>query len=215
MPKDAIITLPNDDHTTTYLYRWSQQIITESVRHGVRFVKLVGKKAVRSELEGRIKKIKPSFIFLNGHGNSRTVTGYNEEPLVVCEDNENVLAGSITYALSCSSASELGKSSIEHGAKAYIGYAQDFYFMYEEHSLTHPENDSIAGYFLDPAYSVARALMKGNSAGEATNRGLEMHKKSMRALITSEAPFGAEQMLPYLFFNMTNLICHGDRCAKI
>ena len=61
-----------------------------------------------------------------GHGSPDCVTGGNREVLVKVGENENILDSTIVHSLSCSSASILGPKSVKAGAKAFIGYNQDF-----------------------------------------------------------------------------------------
>jgi len=72
-----------------------------------------------------------------------------DEILVEVGENEYILKDTIVFSLSCSSAKRLGISSIKAGAKAYIGYNEDFIFAYTDGFLTRAEQDPLAKLFLD------------------------------------------------------------------
>ena len=85
-----LITRPNHDITTSYLYYWSLILIEYAKEIGLSVVDLKGKRANEKEFISVIKKVKPDFIVLNGHGNEETVTGYDNKPLVNL-DNVDIL----------------------------------------------------------------------------------------------------------------------------
>jgi len=72
-----LITRPNHDITTNYLYYWSQKIIDEADKKGVKTVDLRGKRANKKEFTSIINKIRPRFVVLNGHGDNKSVTGFD------------------------------------------------------------------------------------------------------------------------------------------
>src|SRR3989344_6832419 len=116
-----LITRPNHDFATNYLFYWSIALIEQAKRKNVPVSDLSKKRANVKEFTSVMKKTKPSLIVFNGHGNDTFVTGYNNEPLVQVNKNHTTLAGSVVYARSCRSASKLGQQAIAAGCKAYIG----------------------------------------------------------------------------------------------
>src|SRR3989338_250123 len=116
-----IITRPQHDITTRYLSSWAGDIIDFAKKKGIGVCDLVREKANRAEFEGRVKKIKPKVIFLNGHGCDDCVTGHDNNVLVSVDKNHNILNNKITYALSCNSGKKLGPKVVENGTATYIG----------------------------------------------------------------------------------------------
>jgi len=80
--KKLLITRPEHDYGTKYLSAWSTKIIKEALAKGVNVIDLHGNKAKQKEFEGRIKKLDPSLIILNGHGDENTVAGFDNEHII-------------------------------------------------------------------------------------------------------------------------------------
>ena|SRR3989344_1092432 len=107
-----LTTRPNYDYTTRYISTWAQKVIGEARKKGHLVLDLEGKRASRDEFESMVGKRNPSLIFLNGHGSDSIVTGQDGEVLIEAGKNEEILQGTIVYALSCRSAKVLGAASV-------------------------------------------------------------------------------------------------------
>lgn len=210
-----LITRPNHDITTNYLYFWSKKIIEEAIRDNEKVVDLKEKRANKKEFTSIIIKTKPSFIVINGHGDENTITGYDNEPLVRSGNNESILRNAIIYARSCSCAKKLGPASIAKGTRAFIGYTDEFVFLIDENYVTQPLNDRTASLFLEASNYVAISLLKRHSASQANNRSKEIFKNTIRKYMTSEAAKVDSELLPYLFWDMNHQKCMGDGKAII
>ena len=92
-----IITLPEHDLTTRYLSCWSKQIIELAKKKGLEIFELKKEKANKKEVIGRIKKLNPSLVVLNGHGNDHSVSGHDNKVILQVGANEEVLSSRITY----------------------------------------------------------------------------------------------------------------------
>lgn len=149
-----LVTRPNYDYTTRYISAWAKKIIDLAQSKGNIVLDLDKERACKKELESMIQKRNPSVIFLNGHGNDDALTGQDGAVILQAGENERVLEGTITYALSCRSAKILGKQSVVSGTRAYIGYEEDFTFMYESEKRTRPDEDRITALFLDSSNQV-------------------------------------------------------------
>lgn len=210
-----LITRPNHDVTTNYLYHWAGLVIKEAQKKNFSIVDLKGKRANQKELTNIIKKINPSLIFFNGHGDDYLVAGYDDQILVRSNENEFLLKGKIVYALSCRSASGLGRDCIKTGTKAYLGYKEDFIFMFDKGCVSRPLSDKIATYFLAPSNHLIISLLKNNTAGQAYKKSQQTFKKSIKKLLTSESPQDDKMIIPYLVWDMNCQVYIGDQGAKI
>lgn len=208
-----LITRPNHDITTNYLYYWSEQIIDFASEKGVSVFDLAGKKATKNEFVGRMKKLNPKFVMFNGHGNPGAIGGYNNETLVDMKNIE-ILEGRIIFSRSCSSAQVLGASSVKNGG-AFIGYNDDFVFLIDNAHVTKPLNDKLAALFLAPSNHVAVALLKQHSAGEATERSRAMFRQSIVKALSTDATDDDKDALPYLVWDMSHQVCLGDQTLKV
>ena len=212
---NLLITRPNHDVTTNYLYYWSQKILDVANEKGIRTVDLKGKRANKKEFTSVINKIKPHLVILNGHGDDRTITGFDNKILLEVGSNEKLLEGKIAYAVSCSSAKMLGPKCINSGTHAYIGYTDDFAFIIDESKITKPLEDKTACLFLEPSNQVAISLIKGNNTSSSYKRSQEFFKRNISHLLTSESPKEEKEALPYLLWDMRNQVCLGDQKASL
>ncbi len=210
-----LITRPNHDVTTNYLFYWSLKIIELADKKGFEIIDLKAQRANRKEFINIINKTKPVFIVLNGHGNETTITGFNDENLIQIDENEKLLSGKIAYVVSCKSAKKLGPQCVDSGTKAYIGYIDDFTFMLDETKISKPLEDKTAQLFLEPSNQIAISLLKGNSAGDSYKKSQEFFQRNIRRLLTSETASSDKGVLPFLFWDMKNQVCIGDQNAAI
>lgn len=210
-----IITRPNHDYTTNYLFMWSKFILDAASRAKTPIVDLAGKKATRNNFESRVKKLKPNFIMINGHGNDDFVCGQKNEILVKKGDNDGILNNTVVYARACSSASGLGEACIKNINTTYIGYNADYFFMFDEDKLFHPLDDNSAKMFLDPSNYVAISLLKGHTAQESNQRSKDEIRKNILKLLANTAADGDQSMLPLMISNYNHQVCLGDGNAAI
>ena len=127
----VLVTRPEHDPTTKYISCWSQAIIDLASSKGIAVFDLRKESANQQELVGRIEKLNPTFVILNGHGDDASVTGHNNEILIQSGNNEHLLYSRITYALSCNSAAVLGVAATQVAVTTYIGYTDEFIFSYK------------------------------------------------------------------------------------
>lgn len=215
MDKDVLITRPKYDYTTRYISTWSEKVIDFVKLKGAILIDLLGGRATRKELESILHKKNPRFVIINGHGNDTLVCGQDGEVLIEAGINDNVLKSRIVYALSCRSAKILGLKSIESGASAYIGYVEDFIFMYSNEKRGHPLEDKTAELFLEPSNQVAISLLKGRTAGEAHQNSKRFFFRNIQKLLTSESSLEDSSTLRYLFWDMQHQVCLGDQSAVL
>lgn len=210
-----LITRPNHDITTNYLCVWSEFVVNCAKGLKKEVIDLFSKRANYNEFHSIIKKVKPKFLFLNGHGNDETVTGFDNEPILEASKDLEILFGRIVYARSCRSAKKLGKMSIKNGCEAYLGYDEDFVFMIDDDFVMKPEKDKIAEMFIKPSNQVAVSIVKGNSVGEADKKSKELLKKNIQQLMLSTVPKWQKDLIPYLLWNYNHQVCLGDQNARL
>ncbi len=208
-----LITRPEHDDTTHYLSYWSKNSIEIAQARGITVFDLSREKANRNKTEGILAKQNPKLVIFNGHGKEDAVRGHKNEPLIIAKQNETLLKEKITYAISCRSGKKLGPESIKQGAKAYLGYEEDFIFFYEPKKITEPLNDKTAELFLEPSSEAILSLIKGNTVEEAEKRTKNMFKENMKKLLSSESTNADASMARYLWWNMKHLSVYGDKTA--
>jgi hypothetical protein len=155
-----------------------------------------------------IGRIDPGLVFLNGHGNENQVTGQDNEALLSLGDNENILKDKTVYALSCRSGKLLGPGSIKSGTSSYIGYEEDFIFLYDEKRINRPREDKTAEIFLEPSNQVMISLLKGHTTKEAHKNSKQSFAKRIRKMLSSQSTRIESSAVRYLIWDMQCQVCH-------
>jgi len=207
MKHSMLVTRPNFDLTTRYISIWAKKIIALAKSKGDAVFDLDKKRANRKEFESVIRKKEPSLVFLNGHGNYNVVAGQDNEELIRVGDNEQLLKSKIIYALSCRSGKILGPSSIKFGADAYIGYDEDFIFLYDENKQTRPEQDKTAELFLEPSNQVMVSLLKNHTPKEAHKNSKQSFARKIKKLLSSQSTALESSAVRYLIWDMQHQVC--------
>ncbi len=211
--KTYLLTRPDHDDTTHYLFAWSGETMRDAEKKGLKVVDLPNKRAVRKEVEGVISKVSPNFVVFNGHGNENTVTGHNNQPIIIAGDNENLLDKKIVYAISCSSAKNLGQKAVDAGASSYTGYDDDFVFFYEPENLSRPLKDETVKLFLEHSNLFITSVIKGNSVSEAKEKAETLLKSNIVKLLgRSDAN---TQLVRYLWWDLKHFVSHGNERASL
>lgn len=210
-----LVTRPDFDRTTRYISGWAEKVIDFAKEKNVGVLDLHASRANRKVFESMLRKRRPSFVFLNGHGDSDMVGGQNNEPLVQTGLNEEVLAETVTYALSCCSAKDLGPSAVRRGKGAFIGYREEFIFLFTEAQRTRPDEDPLARNFFEPSNQVAVSLLKGHDARTAHANSKQAFVRNIRKLLSSETSAADSSAVRYLFWNLRHQVCLGNGDATI
>ncbi len=215
MSKTILVTRPNHDATTNFLYFWTAVVIEVAKKKGIAVLDLKEQKANKKTFDSYIKKNNPAFVFFNGHGSPELIFGYGKEILIQSDKDEELLSGKIVYSRTCDSANELGKKSVGKGVVAFIGYSRKFTFVYLKRNESRPLIDKIAKLFLEPSNLVATALLKGNCAKEAHVRGIKSMGKNLSYLLSSSSSKEERDAAPFLLNNLTSQVLHGNPNSKI
>lgn len=215
MVKKFLITRPNHDVITSYLYDFSKEIVkTVKEAKDMHVTDLEGSQVTRVNLEKSLSKESPKLVFLNGHGNRKEVCGHRDEVIL---DNKNVelTKGKIIYALSCDSLAELGEVAFEKGAEAYIGYKASFMFICDPSRESTPDKDKNALPFKRVCVALINSLVFGMNVGEAIKRTKEEYRNLIRSYGTSEDdPYGDTPLIRFaLAWNLEFLDMEGNELA--
>lgn len=215
MNRILLVTRPNHDPGTNYLFYWSSKVISVAEKKAIVVLDLAQDKATKKNFDSYLKKNQPKLIFLNGHGNKDSITGFNNEPLITNGINDRVLIGRIIYARSCDVAAGLGQSAVQKGALAFIGYKRSYLLGHSPASITRPLNDRIAELFLTPSNLIPISILKGNSAGYAHNNSLKAMRKNLRFMLSSSATPTQRDAARYMWHNIQNQVQLGDSSAVL
>ena len=198
-----LITNPEVDAFTRYLLFWSRKLIKE-LKNNNEIIHLEKDKVKRERLEGTIKKKGIDLVLLNGHGDDEIVLG-NDGP-IVDGDNIDLLKEKIVHAMSCSSAKKLGKTAVEKGVKAYVGYNEPYLAPRMDDKISNPLKDSTAALFLDPAFIAQKALANNKTPSEAVNLARKEYNRSIIKALTSPMQSDNDQFVGLLLWDRDHLI---------
>ena len=208
---EMLITRPEHDKTTHYLSNWSKKIIDIAENKNIKVFDLNREKAIRTNVEVRLRKLSCNLTFFNGHGDFNVITGHNNEPIIIGGENEGLLKSKIVYAISCKSAKELGPRSVKAGAVSYTGFDDDFIFVYEPENISRPLHDNTAKLFLEPSQLFMKSLIKGNSVRE----GMDKTKKLLADNFLKALNDNDRDSAKYLWWDLKHFVSHGDVDAKL
>ena len=211
MTKTMIISRPNYDLNTSYLFDFSNEfikIIKDSKE--IHVTDLDAKNATREKFQKHLEKEKPKLIFLNGYGNRNSVFGHNDE-IILDEKNISLTKNAIIYAISCDSLEHLGQISIEKGTKAYIGYKARFMVISDptHHSTPHKDNNALP--FKKACTILINGLVSGFTVKEALDETKKEYLHSIKTYTKKDDPFGDTPMIRFaLTWNLLFLGMYGD-----
>jgi len=211
----CLITQPNYDKVSSYLFHFGKEILKENYPFEIQFMNLEGENVNKSKVESYLKKQNPEVVLFNGHGNDWTICGYKNESLIIMNENEELLKEKIVYSLSCNSAAKLGKNAVLKGTKAFIGYSDSFMMYTDSEREATPLKDSITSSFLNPSNKLSISLLNGKSADESSRKSKEEFQKETEKYLTGKLFEGSERIAAALLWNMSNQVVIGDKEARI
>jgi hypothetical protein len=212
MPK-ILITRPEHDPLTRHLSYWSELIINVARKKGFEVVDLHREKANQKEFAGRVKKLDPALVLLNGHGNEKQIAGHDNDVLVSEGNNDKLLKQRITYAVACESAKSLGNACADNET-TFIGYNEAFIINLDAHCLKNPLSDKRAEKFLEPSNRVAISLIKGHTCQEAHENSQQAFKNNIKSLLAGANDPDVLDDIKDLYWNMTHQVCLGNGQAR-
>lgn len=209
-----LFTRPNHDQITNYISQWSESIISLAKTKGFAVFDLPSRKADRESLEKYLVSKEPDFLFLNGHGSSDVVCGYNDEVLIDKNTESSLVKGLIIYARSCNAGEHLGNFLVSNGVKAFIGYTKSFAIGINNNFVFRPKDDPLAKLFLEPSNLIGTTLIKGNTVKEAHERSILGMKRTLLEMTMSNIPNKKDYIFA-LYNNMLGQVVIGDDQARI
>jgi len=209
-----LVTRPNHDNATNYLYFWSKQIIDEAVKKGIKVLDLNGSKSNRKLLLSYTKKHNPKILFFNGHGSEDSICGYNDEVLLDNSHNFVNFKDSIIVSRSCRSAAVLGVFLVKNGLKTFIGYINNYIVKISKRKITDPLKDKIASLYLEPSNLIVTTLLKGRTAIEADNRSKKILLTNLNKVLSSNSN-DKEDIARWLYHDYCSQVVIGDINGKL
>lgn len=217
MNSSVFITRPRHDRIVDYLYFWCEDIIRFAEDKNMIVIDLDDRKATRAKVESYLssRESQPNIIMFNGHGTSRMICGHKDEPLIIADDNDDVLKSKIVYALSCDVGIELGESAYKKGCESFICYGNKFGFVNESNRECSPKKDRFATPFKEFSNTIMLSMLNGSTVEEsiekAKRKSIELIKKYSR----SDVEPGNKEIRFWLFWDKMFLRHFGNPSARI
>lgn len=209
-----LLTRPNYDDATSYLFYYSKRIIDFAEEKNIKVLDLTRPRLTGKNFSNLISKQDPMLVIFNAHGDERRIYGDKiegkEEILIEEDKNHSILNKRIIYARACWAAASLGKVCCKQGG-CFIGYRLPFSFWTDKSWISNPLNDNVAKLFLEPSNSLIISLLKGNTTGEAFNRFIDISKKNILNLLKKKEEPGAMASIELLWNNMDGQEIFGQK----
>ncbi|MDO8634472.1 MAG: hypothetical protein Q7K34_04245 [archaeon] len=211
--KKMLITRPNYDKGMGYLFAWSKEIVESAEEKNFTVLTADGRDANKKIVHSKLEKMKPEFVFFNGHGNKHEIYGHDLEP-VMTNSSANLLKNTITFARSCNCLEELGDNAVSEGCRAFIGYSGQFWFPMINRYELNPLKDTAAKPVLEVSNTVPLKIIKNSTVAEAVDAARNLATKHILKLLTSEELYD-RAALRALIQNDSCLDFRGDGNANI
>jgi len=144
-----------------------------------------------------------------GHGSEDSFTGQNEAVILeVGRYNPREIKGKMIKLLSCQTGVALGPDLVANGAKAFLGYKDDYVWVMDSDLAATPWADDMAATCLLPVVDGLNVLLDGKTAGEAFE--IERAGYFQNAEVEED-----ELIKSCLEFNYENAVLLGDAAATV
>ncbi len=208
MPKPNVIVISraNFDAINRAACPFWNIIIKTARYRGFTVIDLKGDDATRAKVEDAIRTHDPICFLGLGHGSSDTFADqYGEVAFKACE-NDDMLAGRVVYLLSCLTGQVLGKSMIDKGCTAYLGYTKEVYFHFGIPELDWTFGMTTIVSFLSLAF--------GATTKEAYEIAVKWHNKMIDYWGGVNDPI-VPIIVDHLVWNRDCLVLYGAENARI
>ena len=177
---------------TEYTGWYASKIVEKAVARGFNVTLITGDAPTRELVESELERVDPLLFVHADHGSSSALLGLDGEEIVDLE-NAHVLAGRITYTISCLSAAALGPAAVDKGCLAYIGYAEPAWVMLikwkraeDAEKIMNWDEVSMAGFIA----GVTKGLLVGRTAEEAWVKLYSMYTRLIDYYDAHRDPYG-------------------------
>lgn len=211
MHRTFLVTRPNHELVTNYLYFYSQALIDFAKKKQYLVTDLAGKLANPKEFHKQIKNIF-LLILLNGHGSPHIITGWNNQPLITAPVSDYDFHSAIVYARSCQSGKALGPYLLKKNARVFIGYRDNYIFITTEGQS--PDKDVLAKLFLGPSNLIVKNLLNGRNVQKSDQKSRQAVQNNIRKVLKSRLQ-NRQQIAAFLWHNINCQVVLGDDQSKV
>lgn len=194
------------DGVTTPIANWRiANVHPEFESRGFTVVALTGTDDVRANFVPAAKKRLTTYIGGVGHGNYDLYTGHwGDHILEIGHYDSAEVKDKALHFLSCRTGRDLGPDAVANGASAYVGYDENFTFVWDD--STTPVNEFLLFIQSDATFDLQMAT--GATAGQA----FDATKQAFDAAIAQVPNTAAATWLTY---DRDHMRLHGSAAATI
>lgn len=145
---------PNYESATAYGSAWLGEIARLAQEMGHAVIDIEGIYATPEAFYQALTQYRPDFVVAMGHGAPNAFGGQNGQIVLQGCTNDQMMAGTQAYFVSCLMAQKLVPSMVSKGAYGVAGYSADFVWNMASGYLENPLDDP-------KAYPFMRALVDG------------------------------------------------------
>jgi hypothetical protein len=198
----VLFARPSHDLPTRYASFYLNKVIDQSRNLGFNVIDLKDELVTRRNFINYMMSLSPDVVIMTGHGYPTMITGWKGEPILKAGVDDTLLEGKTIIALSCLAGKELGKTLVERGAKAFLGFRKPFSFYF---SSENPVNDDNANMFFRPPIEATLLLLRGSSIQEAYNRAIDLYNEEIKK---AEESLFSRDLVETLKENRDNLVAY-------
>ena len=208
-----LISAAPHDPPTRYGYFYLRKAADVLAEHGHKIVFL--RSANLQNFRNVLVKYDPKFVILNGHGGSKSVTGYNNEVLLgvlsydpelgkkIVRENPGWMTGRIVFLFTCNTGRELAPRLYQEGALAVAAFKRDFIFVSED---SNPPGDERAYPFFMAPIQLPILLAEGSSF----RQGVKAVQDAFDYYVEKAEARGDTVQAKYLNYDLRNFVAYGD-----
>lgn len=134
-----------NDEATMYCSYWISRILGEASAAGHEVRQLTGYMVTSYGLLSSIEQYLPDFVILGGHGLPRIFTGAGLQTVLEACVNDQMMAGTQSFFLSCLTGLQLVPSIVKKGGVVASGFVKEYVWMID--GFGNPANDFYAASF--------------------------------------------------------------------
>lgn len=201
---------PNFDTATAYGYVWLGEIaeIAKSLGHDV--LDLSGDQCTPQAFYDAMNNFKPELVICVGHGNANNYSGQDRDLILTGCTNDQVMAGSQSFMVSCLMGQELAPSMVKKGAVTVLAFTSEFVWLINPDYANDIANDPYAKYFKEAIVEQCRSLLSGATWQQIYDLGVSIYNKGIAYWFNS-SDFSAGEIVSALTQDRDSMIILGEK----
>ncbi|MHA1263164.1 MAG: hypothetical protein ACTSSA_13955 [Candidatus Freyarchaeota archaeon] len=209
----VLLVRPDFELATHYGSVWLGEVrrIAEDLGHTV--LDLYGDDATPENIYDALENFKPELVFMMGHGNQDTYTSQNTRVVFKACTNDEKMAGTQAYFLSCLMGVDLCPSMNRKGAVTVAGYITEFVWVVHPDYRDDPLNDPRAYPFMRAVVESCSRLLEGGSWRDFYNTFVKMCDLGISEWFNSSDPT-APQIVAALEQDRDSLVIYGETVIR-